>query len=205
MYNNKIYGITVSGGSDLRGILFEWDPEKASVTQTRSFFNQQGNRPSGSPIMYNNKYYGMTMQDGAQHYDSGVLYEWDPATNIYNVKQSFNAAKGEYPQGSLSLYNAKFYGMTQRGGLDNMGVIFEYDPSANIYLKKIDLNNTIGSKPFGNLTFYENKFYGLTYEGGINAVGVIFEWDPLSNVFTKIRFQYYRRKQSTRQPGIIQW
>src|SRR5436190_4752740 len=89
------------------------------------------------------------------------------------------------PQGSLTAYNGKLYGMTIIGGINQTGVIFEFDPTITTYTKKYDFDSFNGNNPFGNLSFYQGKFYGMTSAGGANNMGVIFEWDPATNIYIK--------------------
>ncbi|MBK7031013.1 MAG: hypothetical protein IPH45_18215 [Bacteroidales bacterium] len=69
---------------------------------------------------------------------SGVIFEWDPATNIYSKKIEFtdDGIDGCEPYGSLTLHNGKFYGMTSAGGNFGEGIIFEWGPDSNIFTRK---------------------------------------------------------------------
>jgi uncharacterized repeat protein (TIGR03803 family) len=131
------------------------------------------------------KFYGLTNKGVSNNV--GVIFEWDPATNVYNKKIDLSLAIGKLPNGSLSLYSQKLYGMTASGGANNKGVIFEWDPATNVYTKKLDFANTDTYNPQGSLTLNAGKFYGMTRDGGSNNAGVIFEWDPVNNVYNKKR------------------
>jgi uncharacterized repeat protein (TIGR03803 family) len=131
-------------------------------------------------------FYSSAMQGG--NYNTGVIFEWDPTSNTYTKKIDLGGPNtpGKRIYGALTLFNGKFYGMTQMGGNYNKGVIFEWDPKNNQYVKKIDLDgSTMGSTPYGSLVLYNNKFYSMTYAGGAYDKGVIFEWDPVTNNFDK--------------------
>ena len=185
LYNNKMYGMTQAGGANNAGVIFEWDPATNIYTKKIDLSTANGSSPQGnSLVVYNNKIYGMTLSGGVNNL--GVLFEWDPATNIYTKKIDMSAANGSVPWGSLVVYNNKMYGMTNTGGANNRGVIFEWNPATNIYTKKIDLSSVIGQSPiYTNLVIYNNKMYGMTSGGGANGGGVIFEWDPATNIYTK--------------------
>ena len=186
----QLWGITKDGGADNTGAVF-------STTATGNGFQERHqfsiNNPGAYPqltnlVEYNGKLYGMTQQGG--NYSSGVIFEWDPATNNYTKKIAFNNPDGSGPLGGLVLYNGKFYGMTESGGSQSQGVIFEWDPLTNVYTKKIDfIDNFVdghhGCRPAGNLTMKGGKFYGMTAYGGDNDKGVIFEWDPVTNIYSK--------------------
>jgi uncharacterized repeat protein (TIGR03803 family) len=133
---------------------------------------------------YNGKLYGTTYRGGLFNY--GTIFEYDPTTNIYTKKVDFNLGNnGYYPKGSLLLFNNKFYGLAEQGGVNNAGTIFEWDPATNVYTKKIDFNGTNGSRPQNSLKLMNGKMYGTTLIGGA-VQGVVFEWDPTTNIYTKL-------------------
>ncbi len=184
-FNGKFYGLTTFGGINDEGIIFEWDPV------TNLFFKKvdfdlwtKGALPKGSMTLFNEKFYGMTWVGGSL--DNGVIFEWDPITNIYSKKIEFDGINGHYPSGDLTLFGGKFYGMTEWGGTNESGVLFEWDPVTNILIKKLDfIGVENGADPFGSLTFRRGKFYGMTYLGGVNNKGIIFEYDPATNLLLK--------------------
>ncbi len=182
---NQLWGITQAGGTDGLGVMFSTNSVGNNFQLRNQFYyTSPGFRPRYTvPIEYNGKFYGMTRQGGANN--GGVIFEWDPTTNVYTKKINFNYAGGWFPLGSLILNGGRFYGMTLEGGAVNGGVIFEWDPATNIYTKKIDLSFANGSAPYGSLALSGGKFYGMTYDGGANNYGVIFEWDPVTNIYTK--------------------
>ncbi len=105
---------------------------------------------------------------------------------IFIQKIDLDNISGAYPQGSLSISNGKFYGMTTYGGASGVGVIFEWNPATNIYTKKMDFTGINGANPYGSLTLSGGKFYGMATYGGANGIGVIFEWDPATNTYAKL-------------------
>jgi uncharacterized repeat protein (TIGR03803 family) len=192
--NGKFYGMTNGGGSSLSGVIFEWEPVNNAYTKKKDFSDSDdGVNPSGTLTYAGGKFYGMTSSGGISGY--GVIFEWDPATNVYSKKKEFNGVDGAYPRGSLTFANGKVYGMTNYGGSSDKGVIFEWDPTNNVYTKKKDFNNTDGSYPLGSLTFANSKFYGMTNGGGSSSYGVIFEWDPITN-------DYVKKKEFNRPDGF---
>jgi uncharacterized repeat protein (TIGR03803 family) len=181
----KFYGMTQVGGSDNLGVIFEWDP----VTNIYSkkidfkFTNGNGYYPFSDLVLRGGKFYGVTLKGGSN--DRGVIFEWDPSTNLYIKKIDFNGVNGHGPLGNLTWNGSKFYGMTIIGGSNNDGVIFEWDPVTNVYLKKVDMISTTGSNPQNSLTFSGGKFYGMATAGGSKDSGAIFQWDPVTNIYTK--------------------
>ena len=181
----QLWGMTSQGGTDDIGALFRADGEGKNL---KSMFSFTKTNPGAIPMYnqlteYNGKFYSMTSEGGKDNL--GVIFEWDPITNIYSKKYDFETANGNSPHGNLVLMGSKFYGMTNSGGSNNLGVIFEWDPATNIYSKKYDFDRTAGSKPFGSLLLSGGKFYGMTSSGGTNNLGVIFEWEPIANAYVK--------------------
>ncbi|MEO8763670.1 MAG: choice-of-anchor tandem repeat GloVer-containing protein [Ginsengibacter sp.] len=192
--NGKFYGSTYAGGNDEKGIIYEWDPVTNQFDKKFDFSSVSGYNPNGSLTLSGNKFYGTAGSGGIyQDYFNGVIFEWDPVSNVYTKKIDFgaNLEDGYAPFSTLMGYGEKFYGTTAGGGVAGNGVIFEWDPLTNIYTKKVDFSSF--GQPFagprGNLTLYKKKFYGLTPPGESHGLGEIFEWDPATNIYTvKVRF-----------------
>lgn len=182
-FNGKLYGMLSEGGSNSKGVIFEFDPATGDYHKKIDFNGSNGRTPKGSLVLNGSKFYGMTFNGGIR--DSGIIFEWDPTTNIFTKKIDFTNAKGTYPSGDLTFNNGKFYGMTYSGGTTGQGVIFEWDPVTNIFTNKLSLAVATGAHPYGNLTWNGTSFYGMTNSGGANNVGTIFEWNPSTNVYTK--------------------
>jgi uncharacterized repeat protein (TIGR03803 family) len=184
--NGKLYGVTVYGGTEDDGVLFEFDPATGIHTEKYHFTGTGGAEPTGSLIQGSNlKLYGMTSSGGTDNL--GVIFEYDISTGIMVKKLDFDGSNGANPLGALlQAGNGKLYGMTQWGGNLGYGVFFEYDINSNSITQKIDFNDTIGAYPKGSLIQALNgKLYGLTYLGGNNSYGVLFEYDLTSKAITK--------------------
>jgi uncharacterized repeat protein (TIGR03803 family) len=209
--NGKLYGMTWSGGAFDEwfklgfGVLFEYDPVNDIYTKKMDFnpFQNDGFAPGASLIQADNgKLYGSAPIGGEyvddNHWGGGVLFEWDPATDIYTKMKVFNQPEDGISPGNTLVQadNGKFYGATIRGGIYthtepvgevSNGVLYEWDPATNTYTKKLDLNETeTGFMPVGPFLQAENgKLYGMNSNGGAYKRGVFFEWDPVTNVFSK--------------------
>ncbi len=179
--NNKLYGMTPYGGTSDKGILYEFDPLTLQFTKKIDFNGANGRSPVGKLIAVSNgKFYGVTFGGGTT--DTGVLFEYDPVTNIFIKKVDFLGFASGITLGS----NNKLYG-TLSGGALSFGVLFEYDLATSTYTKKLDFaGGADGSGPVGSLLQSSNgKFYGLMYEGGASNFGTLFEYDPATNAYTK--------------------
>ena len=181
----KLWGLTSLGGDDGLGTIFNYVPSTGLEAVQHSLASQTSGAGPGFTALVdggNGKFYGTTNAGGA--FNNGVIFEWDPATNIYTKKVDFDGINGRLPQG-LTLMAGKFYGITTSGGVNGTGVIFEWDPATNTCSKKMDFVNSDGDSPYGSLMLMGGKFYGTTYTGGTNNQGVIYEWNPATNVYTK--------------------
>jgi uncharacterized repeat protein (TIGR03803 family) len=183
----EFYGMTSEGGKWNGGIVFKFDRNNNSLEVIKDFeIKYEGKNPYSDLCLANNgKFYGMTYAGG--EHDLGVLFEWDPVTNIYVKKLDFNGAeKGARPMGSLiKAKNGKLYGMTSEGGTLDYGVLFEWNTDDNLYVKKLDFPDEAYERGIGDLMQADDgKFYGLNY-----GFGSIFEWDPTTNIY-KLRFHF---------------
>ena len=188
--DGKLYGLTNSGGASFSyGSIFQYDPIANIYTLLKKFNSTNGDGPKGSLLQTaDGKMYGMTYYGGSN--DVGVIFQYDPITNVLVKKIDFSLTNGSYPAGSLiQATDGNLYGMTSEGGANGKGVLFQYNPTTNTYLKKIDFAGvTNGSNPVGSLIqASDGKLYGMTKLGGIYTPnsGVIFQYDPVSNVLTK--------------------
>jgi uncharacterized repeat protein (TIGR03803 family) len=187
--DGKLYGMTTYGGTNNKGVLFQFDPATSTFTSKLDFAGStNGNTPWGSLMQASDgKLYGMTTYGGAN--GVGVLFQYDHITSTYTKKLDFSGAiNGQNPYGQLIQANdGKLYGMTNIGGINNIGCLFEYDPSNSTYTKKFDFSDTLnGSNPYSSLIqANDGKLYGMTYVGGTYNLGVLFQYDPITSIYIK--------------------
>ncbi len=189
---NRMFGL-VSGypqsDNSSNGFLFSTDSSGQNFQVQYPFpVSVSGGNPANLEMAsYNGKLYGTTRYGGTGNF--GVLFEYDPATNIYTKKFDFGpnySLNGSGPLGSLLLYNNKFYGVANDNGANGYGTIFEWDPATNVFTKKYDFNGTTGAYPQNSLRLMNGKMYGGTAGGGTAGLGVVFQWDPATNIYTDL-------------------
>jgi len=183
--NGEIYGMTFNGGTNGYGVIFEFDPETNTYTKMHDFDEISGRNPRGTLFQAsNNKLYGLTNNGGTTF--AGVLFEFDPATDVYTVIYEFDGVNSGYPNGSLTeIANGKLYGMTPYLGANGYGVLFEYNLQTNTYSSKFDFDVDIGANPVASLLDASNgNLYGMA-GGGVNFKGVLFEFNPETEIYTK--------------------
>ncbi|RYE17763.1 MAG: T9SS type A sorting domain-containing protein, partial [Sphingobacteriales bacterium] len=136
--------------------------------------------------VYNNKMYG-AMQFGGP--DNGVIFEWDPATNIYVIKYSLQSGgpgnfTGPFTVAGNVLYATPNQGPDQFGN----GCIVEFNPATNALTVKQSFVAATGAGSYGGLTLYNGKYYGTNTTGGADSRGAYFEWDPASNIISNRKY-----------------
>jgi uncharacterized repeat protein (TIGR03803 family) len=186
--NGKLYGTTWGGGANNMGVLFEYDPVTNAFVKKIDFDGlQKGSTPSQSlTLSSNGRLYGMTYEGGSNNL--GVLFEFDPATTTLIKKIDFDGGgKGSNPLSVTEGSSGKLYGITRKGGANDLGVLFEFNPATNIFTKKIDFDGLQkGSTPSQSLTLSSNgRLYGMTSYGGENNKGILFEYNPAINLLVK--------------------
>ncbi len=186
--DEKLYGITFSGGSNGVGVIFSFDPSSSTYAKLKDFDNTNGGNPTGSLIQASDgKLYGMTSMGGSN--GVGVIFSFDPSASTYTKLKDFDNINGATPHGSfVQAGDGKLYGMTYRGGSSDAGVIFSFDPSTSTYTKLKDFDYPTGAGAYGSLMqVSDGKLYGMTSIGGSSDVGVIFSFNPSSSAYTKLK------------------
>jgi uncharacterized repeat protein (TIGR03803 family) len=86
-------------------------------------------------------FYGVTPAGGASW---GVIFKITPA-GTYSILYSFDGANGAYPNGApMQHTNGKLYGLTNRGGPDQLGVIYSFDIGLRPFVKFVLPRGRVG-------------------------------------------------------------
>lgn len=184
--DGKLYGSASQGGNNSDGVLFEWDPVTNVFTKKIDLDGMvTGSFPLAPLALLGGTFYGTTAYGGV--YGSGVIFSWNPATNILTREISFDIYNlGAHAYSPLVYHNNKFIGQTIYGGAYYGGTLFEWEPGTNTISKKHDfLSHMTGYYPSGTLVLFNGKFYGTAKYGGNNNEGTIYEWDPNTSTVTK--------------------
>ncbi len=186
----KLYGMTISGGSNGQGVLFDYNPNTSIMTKRLDFGGGgvAGQQPLGTLIeAANGELYGLTSLGGL--FGSGAIFQYDTATVTYTNLYDFDGTlSGGSPNGSLlQATTGKLYGLTFNGGANSAGTLFSYDYKTSTFSSKFSFDGAAhGSAPNGSLVEGANgKLYGMTSTGGANNDGVVFEYDTAANTLSK--------------------
>src|SRR5208337_4683719 len=135
-----------------------------------------GASPCGDIILSGKTLYGMTYGGGANN--QGTIFKFDAKRGIFDVLHSFGGLGGACPtENSLALSGKNLYGMTYRGGDNDMGTIFKLNTHSgafNVLHSFASGDADDGAFPIGSLTLSATTLYGMTYGGGANGYGTIF-------------------------------
>jgi uncharacterized repeat protein (TIGR03803 family) len=202
----SFYGVSSKGGASNQGVIFKTDANGANVQNVFDFkYHQPGRNPKSVFTQASNgKIYGTTQFGGTnlcsfpwyqyQKY-SGVIFEYDPSTEVYTVLFNFNdTITGCWPNSAPILApNGKLYGVTPGigGSSQHYGTVYSFDLATGVYTKIHSFghgNNDDGENPVGNLLLAsDGKIYGVTSDGGFQDKGIIFKVDPTTDTYTKLK------------------
>ena len=166
-------------------------PAQAAATILHNFTGgaSDGAYPHGSLTLSGSTLYGMTNEGGSNN--MGALFRMNTDGTGFGVLHSFTggASDGALPEGTLTLSGSKFYGMTRRGGSNDVGTIFRMNTDgSNFELLHTFANGpSNGASPLGSLTLSGTKLYGATSLGGSNNLGTIFSMNTDGTGFSLLR------------------
>ncbi len=175
--NGTLYGTTANGGANDDGTVFAITTS-GKETVLHSFAGEpDGAHPKAALINVNGTLYGTTFYGGANcgsRGGCGMVFTIAPS-GAETVLYSFKGGRrdGEYPtQAPLLDVNGTVYGMTKRGGKNNLGTVFSLTTSGT----ETPLHSFGGSKdgiyPYGGLIDVNGALYGTTSNGGSVSCGL---------------------------------
>lgn len=197
--NGMIYGTTrrfssCPNSSPFLGSIARFNPSNNSFTILHPFYcvpTEEGWAPTGGMVEgVTGKLYGTTALGGIHYgatanapYGSGILFEYNIATNTYTKKVDFDIDTNGYSPGPLTLgANGKLYGLLS-GHFDGqapegstMGSLYEYDIPSNTMTVLHDFTwpEAGGAMQGTLLKGSDGKLYGKHNRG-------IFRFDPTTN------------------------
>jgi uncharacterized repeat protein (TIGR03803 family) len=181
-----LYGFTFNGGLNNFGCLFKIMPDGTGYVKLIDFNSTNGRNPEGSLFSDGTFLYGSTSYGGTN--DQGTLFKILPnGTGYVKLLDFTGTINGRIPQGSLISDGTFLYGITGKGGTNDMGTIFKIMPNGTGYVKLIDfLGTDNGSYPYCSLFSDGTFLYGTTSFGGANNIGTIFKIKPDGSGYVKL-------------------
>jgi len=174
-----LYGMTYDGGINNLGTVFKIKPDGSNFIKLMDFDGvSNGGHPYGSLICDGNFLYGLTNVGGSNNL--GTIFKiMIDGTGYLKLLDFTGTTNGSNPLGSLISDGTFLYGMTEKGGINNIGTIFKIMPDGSGYVKLVEYTDSInGSNPYGTLETDGTFLYGTTWKGGENNQGTIFKLMP---------------------------
>ncbi|GGM84392.1 hypothetical protein GCM10010967_15300 [Dyadobacter beijingensis] len=188
LMGSKLYGITMEGGTNAQGVIFEYDLTTNTYAKRADFASLANDRelwPSTALSQMNGKLYGIARTNFGELDDA--LYEWDPATAQFTqVRDVFGPYQPglHAPDTPWEGLNGKLYATTKLAGT-SFGDLVEWDPEAGTYVSKAAFSREAGYNCLTKMTPKDGKLYGATTAGGAESSGTLFEFTPEAGTITK--------------------
>ena len=128
-----LYGMTIEGGTNNKGVIFKIMPDGSGYTKIMDFTD--GNQPHGTLIYDGTFLYGMTQQGGSINTcpgSCGIIFKLKTDGSGYTKLMDFANITGNQPIGSLITDGACLYGMTTNGGANTYGTVFKLALSVGV-------------------------------------------------------------------------
>lgn len=182
--NGILYGMTASGGANLKGTVFSFNVSTSLLSLLFNFTDSTGYAPLGGLLLLNpSTLVGITSR-GVD--PSGGIFSYDLISNTFHKVYNFNGhLNGQLGRGNLiKPATGNLFGMTSLGGFGNNGIIFKIDSSLSHLEKLADFEfSSDGYQPMNYLTNDgHGKYFGNT-TGGNFGMGTIFSYEPLNHLF----------------------
>ena len=183
--DGTLYGTTYDGGASGDGTVFKLAPD-GTFSNVASFTGGDGANPlSQLVVMADGTIFGTTYKGGSN--GRGTFFRLTPDGTIQPlIKFAATAAPlGLNPRGALVRRGNDFFGVTEKGGINNKGTLFKITvnpigatPPATL-TTLLEFSGVNGEFPFGGLTDgltngLDDFFYGTTTKGGANGFGTFF-------------------------------
>ncbi|MEO1713785.1 MAG: choice-of-anchor tandem repeat GloVer-containing protein, partial [Bacteroidota bacterium] len=184
----ELWGVSESGGLDGVGCIFKTDVDGSNASLVYSFESKApGKRPEELNLYeYNGLLYGVTSGGGLT--GDGVLFSYDPNTQIYTALTSFiDSIVGTDPDYSVVVTSDdKVYGTTDfRGPLEFYGVLYSFDLNTQAFEVLVAFDSTTVNGSEKALTLgSDGHLYGTAGDGGANGDGLIFKYDLGTNAYS---------------------
>lgn len=198
--NNVLYGTTVYGGTNGRGVVFKMNTDGSGFANLHTFdagtgvnsgvVNANGSHPSGSLLLSGGKIYGQTQFGGTAAY--GILFSLNLDGSGFANLHAFAAGTGAYPnytnlEGAnpnfTLLNNGALYGTAIHGGAGGGGAAFRINLDGTGFTNFFNYpvrtgtapldTNVGGAYPIG-LALLGSTFFGASSRGGAMGSGTIY-------------------------------
>jgi uncharacterized repeat protein (TIGR03803 family) len=172
--DGNLYGTTLDGGENGRGIVFRID-SSGELTTVHDFTGADGCFPSAALVQATDgAFYGSTQSCG--EHNLGTIFKF-ALPGIVTTMHSFDGTDGSLPENALvQAADGDLYGTIANGGTGS-GTAFRLELNGIFTgLHNFD-RATEGSIPAALVQADDGDFYGTAADGGANANGTVFKLD----------------------------
>jgi uncharacterized repeat protein (TIGR03803 family) len=189
--NDKLYGVTSSGGGtacggtffgSACGTAFALTARGTHITLHQfGLTSDAGARPQSGLVMLDGNFYGTTPTGGpnkcyAMNYTSyttcGTAFLMTPSGKLRTLYEFTGKLDGGHPVG-LTVMNGRLYGTTSDKGYYDCGTVFSLTPGGRETTLYAFNHTGDGCSP-SSLVSVGKTFYGTTWGGGAHGAGTIF-------------------------------
>jgi uncharacterized repeat protein (TIGR03803 family) len=176
----NLYGATLFGGANNKGVLFKVTPATRGYNLLYSFTNgADGANPHATPVRDKvGNLYGDTLNGGSTGH--GTVYKLDLSGKL-TALHTFNGADGANPHATLVRDAAgNLYGSTWFGGDHGDGVVFMLNAASLKFRVLYSFTGgTDGRQPGGGvIRDPAGNLYGTTLHDGAHGKGTVFKITP---------------------------
>ena len=174
LVNDKVWGVTFSGGANGDGVVYHVDPDGSNFTKVSDFSSPGSTASPGSIQEINGKVYGVNQNGGIS--GAGEIWSANTDGTGYAAIHTFDASGLISPSGQLVAYNGKLYGSTTIDAANFRGGIFSMDYDGSNYTVEY-LCTTFHPNPQYGLTLWNNLLWFPTSSN-------VYGWNPVSKTVT---------------------
>ena len=175
LIGSTFYGLTRTGGSQNKGIIFSMNTNGSNFTILHTFIGSSsvddGVAPNGVLVHSGGVLYGLASGGST---NKGTVFSIKTDGTDYKILRMFGGTTdGNFPQGSLVLSGLTLYGTTQNGGSLGNGTIFSINTDGSNFtvIHAFAGGSNDGANPNGSLAIVGATLYGMTSGGGNGGGG----------------------------------
>lgn len=196
--NDTIYGTTLNGGTNNRGVIFSLTLS-GTYTILHHFTGTTSILARSELILDSNILYGND-STGVLGAAKNTIFSYNLGTSQFNSYNYGTTLTFTYGGGLTKGSNGLFYGTSFNGGISGNGVLYTCSTinNAGIFYQNPNISPT-----YGKLMEAPNGYlYGVTYYGGLGSNGQIYKIDLQGNNF-EIIFNNFSVTGGTSPSGVL--
>ncbi len=191
-----LYGTTLGGGAQGRGVIFRLAHDGGGFTALYSFITNRagaGTPDPGSSFAQlleggDGFLYGVGSIGGSVN--RGGVFRAAKDGAAFTTLHSFLVGQGRTPTAALFPgQDGKLYGVTEAGGASDSGTLFRLNRDGTGFeTLRVFAGGIDGAQPSSSvLRLADGTLYGTTFNGGQNSLGLLYRFQPSGPTYTVLR------------------